>query len=317
MFKEYLHSLAERTKVFLFPVKENSFRARVFSGNFLAYFLVAVILIKLVSAAFLAYFPKNGFFADITKTALVEMTNIDRQKLGLTVLKENPVLERAAYLKAQDMLKNGYFSHMSPAGVSPWYWFNLSGYNYRYAGENLAIGFLDSSEVNQAWLDSPSHRANLLNDKYKEIGVAVLTGDFQGAETTIVVQLFGSKQPVLGAKVNSGIVASSPRQEVKKEVQANLPAYEKVLGSIDEKKGAKFDFLSFLTGDFFVLVRNGIYASVILVILLLLTNLMLKFDFQHKDLFLKAAFFIVLLLFIAAVDKGVILQLIPHNFGIF
>lgn len=318
MLIELLSANLSKAKTFLFPVKENRYRARIFAGNFLVYFLAAIILLKAASAVFLAYFPRNDFFADITKTALVQMANADRQNFGLPALKENPVLERAAYLKAQDMLKNGYFSHMSPAGVTPWYWFSLSGYNYRYAGENLAIGFLDSSEVNEAWLDSPSHKANILNNKYKEIGIAVATGNFQGAETTIVVQLFGAKQPVLGAKTSPGTAApASPAQTAKKDVQANLPSYEKVLGAAADKSGAKFDFFSFMTNDFFLLVRNAIYAAVIFVILLLAANFLLKFDLAHKDLFFKAVFFVAVLLFAAAIDKGVILQLLPHEFGIF
>jgi len=105
-------------------------------------------------------------------------------------------LDAAAKQKAEDMFQNNYFSHFSPTGVSPWYWINKSGYNYHYAGENLAMNFIDSEEVVRAWLNSPGHRENLLNKNYQDIGIAVLPADFskQGINQPIVVQLFGSPQ---------------------------------------------------------------------------------------------------------------------------
>ena len=136
----------------------------------------------------------NLFSANITKTALIDLTNQERQKFNLAALNENPLLDRAAYLKALDMVKNGYFDHNSPGGTKPWYWFDQSGYDYKYAGENLAIGFTDSGAVNNAWIASPTHRANILNRNYREIGIAILNTYFQGSPAVIVVQLFGDKQ---------------------------------------------------------------------------------------------------------------------------
>ncbi len=321
MLLQLAATAVKKTKIFLFPCKENGQRAGIFAGPFLAYFLIAILVLKVFAASFLFYFPRSSYFADITKTALVQLTNQEREKIGLTTLTENPVLDRAAYLKAQDMLNNGYFSHFSPKGVSPWYWFKLSGYNYHYAGENLAIGFLDSSEVNDAWIDSPSHKANILNNKYREVGIAVVTGNFQGAETTVVVQLFGSKQQVLGAKT----VTPAPAATLDKTVPAGqpasatpvLPSYEKVLGTQDAREGLKFDFLSFVSQDYYVFLQYIIYASILFMILLLSANLLLNLDFKHKDLFFKAAAFVVLLVVFVAIDKGVLLDLIPHDLNIF
>jgi len=90
---------------------------------------------------FLIGFPQNEFYADLTKSSLVDLTNRNRATFNLPPLKESPQLDAAAYLKALDMEKNGYFAHTSPTGITPWYWFDQVGYNYRYAGENLAIGF--------------------------------------------------------------------------------------------------------------------------------------------------------------------------------
>ncbi|MFA0783493.1 CAP domain-containing protein, partial [Fervidibacter sacchari] len=89
--------------------------------------------------------------------------NAERRERKLPPLSENPILNQSAYLKAKDILDKDYFSHFSPDGLSPWYWFKLSGYDYQFAGENLAIGFLDSKEVHDALMSSPTHKQNILN----------------------------------------------------------------------------------------------------------------------------------------------------------
>jgi hypothetical protein len=120
------------------------------------------------------------------------MTNQTRVKEGLNTLKVNPELSAAAAAKANDMIKNGYFAHFSPTNVSPWFWIKQNGYNYKYAGENLAMNFSETDQVINGWLNSPSHKANLLNSNYKDIGVAVLSGQVNGQSRVVVVQMFGS-----------------------------------------------------------------------------------------------------------------------------
>jgi hypothetical protein len=90
------------------------------------------------------------------------------------------------------MAANEYFAHYSPDGVSPWHWFNRAGYVYAHAGENLAIHFTDSTEVVEAWMKSPAHRANIVDSKYTEIGVGTAKGTYEGYDTVFVVQLFGT-----------------------------------------------------------------------------------------------------------------------------
>jgi hypothetical protein len=94
-------------------------------------------------------------------------------------------------MKANDMAAKSYFAHTSPEGIDPWYWFNQAGYKFSYAGENLAIDFSDSDAVNSAWMNSPTHRANLLDQHYTEIGIATAQGLYQGHVTTFVVEEFG------------------------------------------------------------------------------------------------------------------------------
>ncbi len=144
-----------------------------------------------------------GFATDIQKEQLISQTNQQRQSNGVGTVTESPALSQAAMLKARDMFANNYWAHVSPKGTTPWHWFNLVGYSYQYAGENLAKGFDTSGGVISGWMNSPSHRENLLNPNYKEIGMAVLNGQLDGEATTLVVQFFGT---VLG----STAVAQTP-----------------------------------------------------------------------------------------------------------
>jgi hypothetical protein len=113
------------------------------------------------------------------------------------------VLDAAATLKAQDMAKGSYFSHNSPTGVTPWHWFDAAGYSYVYAGENLAVFFTDSTAVVEAWMKSPTHRANIVGSNYREIGVGTAKGKYNGYDTVFVVQLFGApaKKPTVPVAV--------------------------------------------------------------------------------------------------------------------
>ena len=110
------------------------------------------------------------------------------------------------------MAQKEYFSHTSPEGKTPWYWFRKNGYSYIYAGENLAIHFFDSKDLVQAWLDSPSHRANILNKNFSNIGVGISKGLYEGKETIFIVQLFGKQKSVLTLKAST-VPAPIPKSQ--------------------------------------------------------------------------------------------------------
>jgi uncharacterized protein YkwD len=154
------------------------------------------ILVFLFTGVFLnlswLYITQTKLFADISGNLIVEMTNQTRVKEGLKPLTVNSELSAAAAAKAADMIKNGYFAHFSPTNISPWFWIKQNGYNYKYAGENLAMNFSETDQVIDGWLNSPTHKANLLNIHYEDIGVAVLSGQVNGANRVVVVQMFGS-----------------------------------------------------------------------------------------------------------------------------
>ena len=132
------------------------------------------------------------FISAIYGSVIVNLTNKERSKVNLSELKVSPILEKAAQMKANDMAEKGYFAHNTPEGHSPWYWFEKAGYQYIYAGENLAVNFLNSEDVETAWQNSPTHWYNIISPKYTEIGVATSTGFYKGRSAIFVVQLFGT-----------------------------------------------------------------------------------------------------------------------------
>jgi len=179
-------------KSIFIPCLENNFRPKILETKPLIFYLTFLFLIYFT---FINIIPTTQYFAAITKSLLFEITNRDRIELNLNTLTYNEKLEQAAKMKAEDMIKNNYFAHTSPKGITPWYWFEQVGYKYLYAGENLAMGFTDAETVNNAWLNSPGHRANILNKNYKEFGTAIASGKINGVETMVIVQLFGTPQP--------------------------------------------------------------------------------------------------------------------------
>lgn len=149
----------------------------------IAVFALAAIQQKLIS---------SGQFAAVISSVLVDLTNQDRLAYQAGTLTVNETLVSAAQAKANDMVQKQYFAHDSPEGLDSWHWFEKEGYEFLYAGENLAVNFTDSAQVESAWMNSPSHRANLLNDNFTEIGIATAEGFYMGRKTTFVVQMFGT-----------------------------------------------------------------------------------------------------------------------------
>jgi hypothetical protein len=136
-----------------------------------------------------------GGMAAVLPAILSDLTNKEREENKLQTLTVNPVLNKAAEMKALDMATNGYFAHTSPEGKTPWYWLEKVGYKYKYAGENLAINFNDSKDVTNAWMESPKHKSNIIKENYTEIGTGIATGTYQGRQTVFVAQVYANPLP--------------------------------------------------------------------------------------------------------------------------
>lgn len=178
-------------KVTFIPHHGNNHWPLALRHRTLAYVSSFLVLTKIVAISALALAPSTAELSTITESRMVQLTNDARVKAGLPALAVNSKLAQAAKLKGQDMLKNQYFAHISPTGVTPWFWMQKTGYAYEVAGENLAIDFLDGEDVVTAWLNSPTHKANLLHEEYTQTGIAVVSGEFQQGTSIIVVHMFG------------------------------------------------------------------------------------------------------------------------------
>lgn len=148
-------------------------------------FTVALYAVKLKAPQILG---EITFSAD----QIIALTNAKRAENGLGELTSNSLLAQAASAKAQNMLAEDYWAHNSPSGKTPWSFITAAGYKYIFAGENLARDFNNPQAVVNAWMDSPSHRSNLLDSNFKEIGVAVVSGILTGRDGILVVQQFGA-----------------------------------------------------------------------------------------------------------------------------
>lgn len=191
-----MKKIAEKLKLIFVPDKENQFQPLALGEKTLLFYCVGFVVLKIVVLFMIFYLPATDFFSAINTAALVNLINQAREVNNLEPLNFNDKLSQAAQLKAQDMIVQDYFEHYSPLGVSPWHWFKEAGYEFVWAGENLAMNFFDTKAVFEAWMASPSHRDNILNPNYDDLGVAVLSGELSGAETTVSVLTFGSPKVV-------------------------------------------------------------------------------------------------------------------------
>ena len=211
------------------PHEHNNYKPHILREASVVTIAVISIALLLTSLSTTSYINNNNLTATVLPAVLVDLANDVRSTNKESNLTRNPVLDEIAKQKAEDMARLGYFAHTSPEGLTPWYWFNKVGYNFAYAGENLAINFTESADVENAWLNSPTHKANILNSHFTEIGIATVDAIYQGHLTTYVVQSFGT--PALAKKIQSGEqVATSiskpilnTKLDTKNEVEKSLP----------------------------------------------------------------------------------------------
>lgn len=192
-------------KHYFLPGAHNTYRPLFLRLEAIAVQIAIVILLFIVALGVERLVVKNPSpqMGAVVSAVLITLANADREGEGLPVLAASEILTEAAQMKANDMAAREYFAHETPEGHDPWYWFEKSGYDFRHAGENLAVYFSDSAEVEKAWMDSPLHRANILSEKYTEIGTAIAHGRYLGHETTFVVQMYGNPSDTPATTVRS------------------------------------------------------------------------------------------------------------------
>lgn len=151
-----------------------------------------------------------SYATDISGRGLLEATNVKRQENGQKNLLLNQRLSDAAQAKANDMASRDYWSHETPEGEAPWVFIDQSGYAYRKAGENLAYGFKNNDATVIGWMNSPTHRENLLDPDYEEVGFGFANApNYQhSGQETIIVAMYG--QPSATSVAGAGITQATP-----------------------------------------------------------------------------------------------------------
>lgn len=182
-----------KLKDYFVPSKDNTYRPHLLRRGFLIFFLTVSLVAEGFLVADLVVRSTGGnFLAAVVQSEIIALTNTVRAEGGVGILTEQTQLDAAAQAKARDMATKEYFAHVGPDGREPWEWLTGAGYNYQYAGENLAVRFVDSKDVVSAWMESPSHRANIVKPVYVAVGVGVASGLYQGQPATFVVQYFAA-----------------------------------------------------------------------------------------------------------------------------
>lgn len=169
-----------------------------------------------------------------TPVDIIDQTNRYRVEQGLPAMQTDPALMKAAQLRAQDMAKTQSFSHTvatTTPNVDNWSFFKKAGYPFQHAGENLAVDFTTATDTMKAWQNSPTHKKNLVDPNYSDIGVAVVPGVYQGRQTYYVVQFFGkkgAKPRVVATPVSPQAVRTIQQVSPSKTVARDIPVPQSV-----------------------------------------------------------------------------------------
>ncbi len=179
---------------FFLPHPQTHQKAHLLNFEALAIYVALLVLLQ-ISFGFIKVVKPEilGVSSDVNQQELIRLTNEERAKQGLPTLKEDPRLDEAANKKARNMFEENYWAHYSPSGKDPWVFISGASYKFVYAGENLARNFYNSKDIIEAWMASPTHRDNIINSKYRDIGIAVVEGNLNGQPTLLVVQEFGAE----------------------------------------------------------------------------------------------------------------------------
>lgn len=133
--------------------------------------------------------------SEITPGNVLRIMNAERAKAGLQLLRSEARLDAAAADRIRHMEEEQFWAHTAPDGTAPFVWLSHRGYRYRNAGENLARGFDTAELLVEAWMESPGHRANILDPDYREAGIAVIDGYTTGPGSgRSIVILFGAER---------------------------------------------------------------------------------------------------------------------------
>lgn len=214
---------------FFIPHQKNNHRAKLLHNLTLFVLILSVALISTLSVVINKSHPDVlGVSYQISDRELLNLTNYERAQNGLPPLTLNSKLSNAAKNKGAHMFQFNYWAHFAPDGTSPWDFIKGEGYEYTFAGENLAKGYTNSYDAVKAWMASPTHKANILSSQYSEVGFAIIQGSLDGEDTVLIVQELGSTDNLSGTDIksvpNTAEMALGGIPNVKSAYELGLPA---------------------------------------------------------------------------------------------
>jgi hypothetical protein len=176
---------------FLIPHELNNFHPHATRHHSILSYALVFALLNYIFLPVLGFRQTPALASNLSGTELIRLANEERKALGLVTLNNNALLANAAAAKANDMFAKQYWDHYGPNGETPWQFIRGAGYNYVVGGENLGKDFQNSIDLHKAWMNSPTHRANIVHPEFRDIGMAIVSGTYKGNPTTFVVQMFG------------------------------------------------------------------------------------------------------------------------------
>jgi hypothetical protein len=176
---------------------------------------------------------------------IANLCNKARRQLNAPELTIDHDLMNAAQMKAEDMAKQRYFAHSSPDGTVAWDYLRKVSYNYSVAGENLAVTNQDAETVVVSWLNSPSHRDNLLSKNYSDFGVGMAYyGDYEShKDTSVIVVMYGKRASASVQDIAATTNPAGPSVSLQPDYIRISPAYIAIVASLLMSAGLFLEFL--------------------------------------------------------------------------
>jgi len=251
---------------YFLPHPETHQKAKLLSWHFLVIYILIFILIRVSLDIVTIYKPGVlGVNAELSVDKIISDTNVERQKQGLPPVTYNSSLSEAAKMKAQNMFAENYWAHFAPSGKDPWGFMKAAGYRFSYAGENLARNFSTSDDMVKAWMASPTHRENILNSKYQDIGIAVEEGVLQGQKTILVVQMFGHPYEAVAVSPPSNQVNTVA--QIEPTITPEVPSSKEIMVA-----GTQNQPVAAVLIDPMVIIKATGVGFIVLISILLLTD---------------------------------------------
>jgi len=213
--KAHTKTVRASLKHHFIPHKGNNYHPHIFHSKRAIFYSVFFIAIKVFVVGYAVFLPSQAYMAPDVLTAqasrILALTNDLRTEKGLHTLMRATPLDTSASARTLDMVEKGYFSHTGPDGHTLSYFMKLTGHKYITAGENLALGFKTADEVVDAWVKSPTHYENLIDPNFKEFGIGIGEGAYNGADTIFIAEHFG--EPISSEATSTPVATTTGTKE--------------------------------------------------------------------------------------------------------